>query len=77
MSRYHAVNSAHCVGLEIDADDDGIKSAYRKMAKQYHPDGSISFGLSILLRNPVKVYARFVEILLALSMFFFFIASSV
>lgn len=28
-----------CVELERDADEEKIKSAYRRLAKFYHPDG--------------------------------------
>lgn len=32
-------------GIERDADEDTIKGAYRRMAKQFHPDGESLFLL--------------------------------
>lgn len=35
------------LGVELDVDEDGIKAAYRRMVKQYHPDvydGSVELG---------------------------------
>jgi hypothetical protein len=45
--------------LERDADEDTIKTAYRRLAKFYHPDGALLYFYVFHNHNAMVIFSVF------------------